>query len=85
MFAAGFLVYADVINILRLDVLKQLVVPYFGYHTKSMPQYRSIVKNEYGLAVITEQGLKFLLVILSGVRFEQIRTYHVVHHIYLMQ
>ena len=85
MLAASHLIHADVINIQRLDVLEQFVILDFRNHTERMAQHLAVIENEDRLTVIIKEGFKFLLIILCRMRFEQVRAYHMMHHIYLMQ
>ena len=51
-----------------------------------MAQHLSVViVDEDGAVVVVEQGFKLLLVVFRRVRFEQVWTYHMMHHIHLMQ
>ena len=72
MSAASVLVNADVVNVQRLDIFQQQVVLDLRHLAECVTQHATVIIHEYGLAAVVEHGFQFLLVILGGVRLEQI-------------
>ena len=70
VFAARLLIYADVVNVQRLDVLQQLVALHLRNYAEGMAQYLAVVEYEDGFALVVEQCFQFLFVIFCRVGFE---------------
>lgn len=85
MLATCVFIHANVIDIERLDVLKQDVVLDFIDLAKGISMNRAVIINEDWLQIIGKQGTEFLLVIFGGVRLEQVGTYFEMHHVHLVQ
>ena len=85
MFATGFLIDTDIIDIQCLDILQQMMALHLCHHTKGVPQHLPVVIHEHGLTVVTEECFQFLLIILRRIGLKQVRAYPMMHHIHLMQ
>ena len=83
--ATGALINADIVDIQCLGILQQLVAAYLCELTEGMTQHPAVIIYEHWPALIAEQCLKLLLIILSGVRLEQVGPLLVMHHIHLVE
>ena len=83
--ATSSFIYTDVVNIERLNILQQTMVPDLTDLTKSMSQHFAFIIYEDGLILICEDCLKVLLTIFGSVSLEQIRADAMMHGIYLIK
>lgn len=83
--AARLLIDADVVDIQRLDVLQQAVVPHLDELAEGVSEHLSVVIDEDGLVVVVEDGLKLFFVVFGRVGLEKVGANCVVYGIDLIQ
>lgn len=83
--ATSLLVHADVIDIERLDVLQEPVIPNLDDLAEGMARDVSVIIDEDGLGGVVDDGREFLFVIFGRVSLEQVRTDAMMHRIRLIQ